>query len=96
MKRGNYILAGKGSFFYTYKAITYNIPANSSIIDSRSGETEPEKVYLYIYAIVVSSKTILKLALEYKTKKTPCTARSFLIGPRRTWTFDPRIMSPML
>lgn len=47
----------------------YNNPVNSSIIDSRSGETEPEKVYLYIYAIIVSSETILKLALEFLERR---------------------------
>ena len=60
MKRSNYIVAGKGSFFYTYKAIIYNISVNSSWMETWTEKTEPEKVYLYIYAIVVSSKTIVE------------------------------------
>ena len=63
MKSGNYILARKGSFFYTYKAIIFKYSAGSSRIDARTGETMPGKMNLHIYAGIVSLETILKLAL---------------------------------
>jgi len=43
----------------------YNNPANSSRTGPHSGETKPVKVYLYIYSIIVSSETILKLAQNF-------------------------------
>ena len=38
MKWGNYILAGKGSFFYICKAIIFKYSVNSPRIDARQGE----------------------------------------------------------
>ena len=57
MKSGNYILARKGSFFYTYKAIIFKYSANPSRIRIRTEETMSGKVNLHIYASADSSKT---------------------------------------
>jgi len=50
-----------GSLFYIHKAIILNIPVNSSRIDARTEKSKLGKENLYIYAITVSSETILKL-----------------------------------
>jgi len=59
-------LVSRKRFFFIYKAIIYNIPADSPRIDARTGETMPEKVNLHMYTGIVSSKAILKLPLEEK------------------------------
>jgi len=57
------ILSEMGSLFYIHKAIILNIPVNSSRIDARTEKSKLGKENLYIYAITVSSETILKLPL---------------------------------
>ena len=54
----------KGFFFHTYKVTIFKYSAGSPRIDALTEETMPGKE-VYIYASVVSSKTILKLALKF-------------------------------
>ena len=44
--------------------------------------------YTFWYSALVNVELLYPL-----TTRTPCIARSFVTGPRRTWTIDPRIMS---